>query len=258
MYLNYTVVWQPNLGRTSLPSQTLDPRKRTLIVRRLSAKARVINLSSFLELKRSEWRKRLQIFSSGPAPILVDTNAHFSISRDRNDPQKEILVYPSPTGKMHRIGIHYGGYPVPKLRMLRRPSVEARKRPSMVTQTACFLWPMAEQALFFNPAIRGLKKAKPYEIRSSTAGGGFAMFATRDIVRGERIAVDVPFMVFPENIMYMPGSDLTYEVSEELEQAFESMLPQDQKDFLALHDGDAPLFDLKSLLQDILRRISSR
>jgi len=77
------------------------------------------------------------------------------------------------------------------------------------------------------------------------------MFATRDIVRGERIAVDVPFMVLPENIMYMPGSDLTYEISEELEQACESMLPQDQKDFLALHDGDAPLVDLKSLLQDI-------
>ena len=144
MYLNYTVVWQPNLGRTSLPSQTLDPRKRTLIVRRLAV-ARVINLSSFLELKRSEWRKRLQIFSSGPAPILVDTNAHFFISRDRNDPQKEILVYPIPTDKMHRIGIHYGGYPVPKLRMLRRASVEARKRPSVVTQTACFLWPMADK-----------------------------------------------------------------------------------------------------------------
>ena len=145
-----------------------------------------------------------------------------------------------------------------KLRMLQRPSSESRKRPSLGTQTACMMWPMAEKTLFSTPGFPAmtddLGEAKAYEIRNSEAGGGFPMFAARDIERGERIAVDVPLIIMPLDLMYFSGSadsPFTYGANQEWEQAFESLLPQDQRALLALHDGDRPLVELKSLLYAI-------
>jgi len=77
------------------------------------------------------------------------------------------------------------------------------------------------------------------------------MYATRDINPGERIAAEIPLVVLPSYIPTIPSFDLTYEHLDVMEQAFESMLPEDQQRMLALHDGGNRWDDLKTLLDAI-------
>jgi len=80
------------------------------------------------------------------------------------------------------------------------------------------------------------------------------MYAMRDIKPGERIAVEIPLVVLPSYIPTIPSSDLTYEYLDVMEQAFESMLPEDQQRMLALYDGGNWWNDLKTLLDAIANR----
>lgn len=165
---------------------------------------------------------------------------------------------------MQRMWLKRGSYPVPKLRVLRRPTAEARDSlGTSVTQTVCIIWPMAEEALFSSPtfpaSVQHLDETQPFEIRPSAVGGGFATFAVRDIQPGERIMVDIPLIVKATDMLHMtssdPNSNMTYEDGEDVEQAFESLLPEDQESLLALHEGDAPgaRVDLKSFLSAIIQ-----
>ena len=223
---------------------------------KLSLRHQDIQFATFTALKTSDWRTKLAIFNSSLCPPLFGKS--FNKGLDPHNPGAEILQYLNQQGALQRVFLDRGDYPVARLWMLQRPPSESKKRPSLVTQTACMMWPMARKALLSKPGypamIDDLGEVKPYEICPSKAGGGFSMFAMRDIERGERIAVDVPFIVMPEDLIHLTASSKltrTYEANQEWEQAFESMLPEDQKDLLALHDGDKPVTDLQTLLYAI-------
>lgn len=208
------------------------------------------------DLKRSDWRARHAIFKTIPRPDL--RRFPISIRVDPKDPKKEVLEFPAREGTTQRIWLKRGSYLIPNVRVLSRPSIEVAKNPSMVPRTVCLMWPMAEKALFaaasstFPRPVSRLDRVNLMEVRPSSAGGGFATHATCGINMGERIAVDVPLLVMPTDLPYVPDSNIMYDQGEALEQAFESLSPAEQKSFLALHPGNFPTPDFKTLLQNIV------